>query len=1809
MKFLFLRLTTAFLAFLAFKIPAATLYVDVKSTNPAPPYADWSTAATNIQVAVDAASDGDEVLVTNGIYQTGGRPFSLPDFGPILTNRVLVTNVITLKSVNGPGVTFIVGNQVPGTINDYGAVRCVYLGEGATLSGFTITNGATGPGGSDAIWESWAGGVNCPYNDVIVSNCIIINNSSGDAGGGAQGGTFYNCWFIGNQSGYGGGLNNGNANNCVFELNSGYVGGGVEYSTLTNCTLTANSAAPGGGGGADSTTLNNCIDYFNHSPGGDNYSSCTFYYSCTTPLPGSGTNNITADPQLADYYHISSVSPCVAAGSSGFTTGLDIDGEPWSNTPSMGCDQYHANGATGPLVVALSANFTNVATGITVNFTASITGHATSNVWDFADGTKLNNELFATHSWNPGGDYPVQLTVYNDTYPAGVTATAMIHVLAQPVHYVNVAGANPVTPYLSWSTAATNIQDAVDAAYVGGTVLVTNGVYQFGGRVIRGSLTNRVVLDKQVTLLSVNGPDVTTIQGIPVIGDGATRCVYLTNGAAMSGFTLANGGTRAAGDAVLEQSGGGVYCESTSIVVSNCIFTGNSAANAGGGACQGQLVNCRLIGNSAVNAGGGTSASLLINSALSGNTSGGSGGGADSSTLVQCTLTGNLAGSTGGGANNSTLTNCIIFNNSAPIQRDYNYSGCTLSYCCAAPPPTSDTNSIGADPQLTDSAHISAESPCIGAGISGVAVGADIDGEVWAMPPSIGCDEYHAAAATGSLSVSVQAQFTNVAVGFAVPFTATIIGHASLNRWDFGDGAVATNELEFSHAWSVPGDYAVTLTAFNSSNPGGVSATVTIHVVAPPVYYVSLANTAPAAPFASWATAATNIQDAVDAATVPGALILVSNGVYQTGGRIANTSLTNRLVLAKPVTVQSVNGPAVTGILGQGPAGDSAVRCVYLSNHSTLSGFALEQGATTIFDDSSGGGVYCATAGETVSNCVIAFNLGIYGAGAAGGTLNNCIICSNQTTFFCFYGNGGGATAAVLNNCLVFGNQSRQSGGGAESCTLNNCTVVNNMAADCYNEGGQGQGVNNCVLENCIVYFNNGSDTANSVANFTCTTPIQPGVGNFAADPLFVNAVNLDFHLQSNSPCINSGDSRFATGSDLDGNPRIVGAAVDFGAYEFQSAIPFSCAIIAANTNVVTGFPLTFDASFSGGHPSAMVWNFGNGLIAGVQLPVTNVWSVAGDYPVRMTAFNPGNPGGISATAAVHVVTQAIHYVSQAGTNPVSPFFSWDTAATNIQDAMDAAFVGGTVLVSNGVYSLGSKIAFGVTNRVLASKLTSLASVNGPAVTMISGEQSAQRVRCVYLSGGTSLAGFTLTNGGALDAGDAATQCSGGGVWCETAGVLVSNCVFAGNYASFYGGGVYQGALQNCVFSLNSAQYGGGAFGSTLDNCVLSGNSATNGGAANSSTLNNCMLTGNAAVSGGGALDSYLTNCLLSSNVAGNAGGAADCVLYQCSLINNSAVTVGGGVQGGLLTFCVLSNNVAGDSGGGAFPGLYYVTLDKCLVIGNSATNQGGGVYGGYIYNCALISNTASNGGGEAYCAGDNCTVAGNSATNGGGDYGGSLNNCIVYFNQGANYDSNNFSLNYCCTTPLPPNGSGNIQNPPLFVNAAGDDFHLQSNSPCINAGNNADAPDTNDLDGNLRIQGGTVDIGAYEYQTPASVISYAWLQQYGLPTDGTADYVDSDGDGMNNYREWIAGTNPTNALSVLEMLTPAPTNNPPGLVVTWQSVSNRTYFLQSSTNLAAQPAFSTIQSGITGQAGMTSYTDTTATNNGPYFYRVGVQQ
>ena len=153
-----------------------------------------------------------------------------------------------------------------------------------------------------------------------------------------------------------------------------------------------------------------------------------------------------------------------------------------------------------------------------------------------------------------------------------------------------------------------------------------------------------------------------------------------------------------------------------------------------------------------------------------------------------------------------------------------------------------------------------------GAGAAGYASGVDVDGEPWLTPPSIGCDEYRAGALTEPLSVSIAAAFTNAAAGHPLALTALIEGRPTDIVWVFGDGYVAINQPYVTHSWTEAGPYLVSLWAFNADHEDGVSVFLPIGVVAQPVCYVAAANTTPQPPFASWATAATNIQDALDAA-------------------------------------------------------------------------------------------------------------------------------------------------------------------------------------------------------------------------------------------------------------------------------------------------------------------------------------------------------------------------------------------------------------------------------------------------------------------------------------------------------------------------------------------------------------------------------------------------------------------------------------------------------------------------------------------------------------------------------------------------------------------------------------------------------------------------------------------------------------------------------------------------------------------------------------------------------------------------------
>jgi hypothetical protein len=394
---------------------------------------------------------------------------------------------------------------------------------------------------------------------------------------------------------------------------------------------------------------------------------------------------------------------------------------------------------------------------------------------------------------------------------------------------------------------------------------------------------------------------------------------------------------------------------------------------------------------------------------------------------------------------------------------------------------------------------------------------------------------------------------------------------------------------------------------------------------------------------------------------------------------------------------------------------------------------------------------------------------------------------------------------------------------------------------------------------------------------------------------------------------------------------------------------------------------------------------------------------------------------GIPFVWTISVSGKVLH-VDLNSANPLPPFSDWSTAATNIQDAVDMAMAGDQVMVLDGVYQIGGRAVFGLmTNRVAVTKPLTVQSVNGPSYTTIRGYQVTNTVdndgaiRCVYLADNACLSGFTLVSGATRRSGNSALEQSGGGLWCESQAVIVSNCVIVGNSAYFRGGGALSGTLINCVLSNNSAYQGGGVNSSVLNNCVLDNNSASEGGGAWYGRLNRCRLMRNVAwypwpydAVGGGAYVSTLDNCTLMDNSAGLGGGANSCALNNCTLVRNS-----GSIRGG-------------------------------------------------------------------------------------GAYASDLKNSIIYYNASPDKDGIDHyfcSFDRCCTTPsfggfLP--GGNSFTNAPIFTELESGDLHLHCSSPCINAGDDIYAAGVTDGDGNPRIVGSAVDVGAYEFPSPSSIISAA---------------------------------------------------------------------------------------------------------------------
>lgn len=232
--------------------------------------------------------------------------------------------------------------------------------------------------------------------------------------------------------------------------------------------------------------------------------------------------------------------------------------------------------------------------------------------------------------------------------------------------YVALNGANQ-SPYTNWHDAATNIQNAVNAAVDGDTVLVSNGTYNTGSMYRDGN--NRVVIDKAITVHSVNGPLLTVIAGEGPAGSAAVRCAYLGSNACLSGFTITNGYTATPGSYEYYEKGcgGGLYCTSES-VISNCIISGNTAHYDAGGIYRGTVLHCTVSGNTSQYNGGGLKNCIVRNSIITDNSAGNSGGGICGKEISDSIINNNSSSYEGGGVSCCMVERCVICSNTASLR-------------------------------------------------------------------------------------------------------------------------------------------------------------------------------------------------------------------------------------------------------------------------------------------------------------------------------------------------------------------------------------------------------------------------------------------------------------------------------------------------------------------------------------------------------------------------------------------------------------------------------------------------------------------------------------------------------------------------------------------------------------------------------------------------------------------------------------------------------------------------------------------------------------------------------------------------------------------------------------------------------------------------------------------------------------------------------------------------------------------------------------------------------------------------------------
>lgn len=1101
------------------------------------------------------------------------------------------------------------------------------------------------------------------------------------------------------------------------------------------------------------------------------------------------------------------------------------------------------------------------------------------------------------------------------------------------------------------------IQDAIAQASSGDTIYVAPGEYKegTGGNTSSYGLSRIGWNNKKLFIFSTGGAAETHIVGRKSaengIGTGAdaVRCVTIYDpnrtaaGTVIKGFTFRDGSTTTGSHSVntFALRGGAVSVSHAEIYFADCVFR-NCSAPSGSAVFNGSYVRCLFSGNVCDSAdasvvGTYTGGSTLVIAQLYAcvfhhNTWGldnaASGGKMFQNVLaVNCTVIDNSFKVCGDSANNRFYN--TVFFHSGTHGKSAAWSNCMTE--TDEPRPVMST--------LVPDVRLLPQSKAIGAGDASHL-------SLVSFPDAIGLSDFGGnvlAADSGRISAgATQTVGRPAAGGIAVKSGVTVVD---------GGGRIRSGSYSYVFPDAYPTQYLFSAVApegkrlmyfkfegnplvqydirypdrsdrlqvMPPADPDTVitntDAAVRDVVYVKPDADVSVADGSEERPYRT-------LQSAYNAHS--SSVIVAKAGTYAEGVTNDTVYGRSRLQISTSVRITSEEGAEKTVILGESDAGPDAdqygrgpdaVRCIVGYNSlAQIQGFTLAGGRTTADSDSNksvGAAVRSTNANPYfyLDDCIVSNNVSKTSGVCVNARMSRCLVAENPGCAFLAV--GGACCGSVFKvsrtdapSSGVFGNNTR----------VVNCTVAADGSVMPYDTSSEKIYRYASIFSGGDTLGGNGVSAGNVCWGFASVADAAA----LPADPLLADPSGGDFHPFAASPVFAAGvvpeasnyggEYWYYATTDYENNPiSFVGGKPVAGAF----MKPTDRCIVAVSAPDGGISPASDRIEVEEGDECVLSVGSATRPVAAICVNgVTNAVDSAGwTFSIPAEAAK----GGV----AVGVLYTNVWYAASDGDDSKSGMFP--DAAKTLKGALSNANLlpGDRVVALPGTYNSGEMIqegGFDIPSRAVVPAEVSLESLAGPAETSIVGKQASSKdappgtpadvrglgadaVRCVYLSSGASVRGFTLTNGWTRAALDGTTvsysdpDTSGGGVWCADIGCRIENCVLTGNGA-YRGGGVFRGFCRNSVFAGNFAYYGGGASSDSRNHgCLSYGNEAAvwsvNAGMLYVRDAINCSCFD--SLSQGYSSSSVVSNTVVAGTFNPNnilAGGFSHCVFNSERLLN-----------------------------------------------------------------------------------------------------------------------------------------------------------------------------------------------------------------------------------------------------------------------------------------------------------------------------------